>query len=72
MKKFVFTTSVSLLCICKAWRVCECGSERIKKLISQSEEKINKLFAGLGLVHLVKNCERGLVNFYYMDLPAGK
>ena len=45
-------------CICKAWCVCTGESERIKKLISESEEK--KLFAGLGSVRIVKNC--GLEN----------
>ena len=46
-------------CICKARRVWAGGSERIKKLIWESEEK-NKLFAALRSFRIVKNCDQGL------------
>ena len=38
-------------CICKA-RVCAGRSERIRQVIWESEEKINKLFARLGSVRI--------------------
>ena len=42
-------------CICNVRRVCLGGSERIKKMIWESEEKkTNKLFAGLGSIRMVK------------------
>ena len=41
-------------CIYKVRRVCAGGTERMKKLFWESEEKINKLFAGLGAVCTVK------------------
>ena len=45
-----------------ARRVCAGGSERIKTLILGVRKKINKLFAGLGLVRIVKNCDHDLEN----------
>jgi len=40
----------------------------------ESLEKKKKLFTGLGLVRIVKNCDLELENaaLGYMDLPAGK
>ena len=43
----------------------------MRVFLFESLEKINKLFTGFGLVHIVKNCDLGLENAA-RGLPAGK
>ena len=58
MKKFLLTRSVSLMHLQSTaylfgWK----WKNEKKKMIWESEEKISKLFAGLGSVRVLKNCK---------------
>ena len=59
MKKSLFTMSVSY-CTSKAGHICSAEVKELKIDLRECRKKINKLFAGLGSVLIVKNCDLGL------------
>ena len=72
MKKFLFTTLVSLLHLQSA--ACLCGWNSKKNLFERVRKTINKFFVGLGSVRVPQAAfSRPRSQFYcYTDLPAGK
>ena len=63
MKKDLFTTAVSLLHLQSAANLCGWKWKKEKiDLRDRGKKKIKTLFAGLGSVRLVKNCDWGVEN----------